>query len=276
MNQPSPAPHARNRREVLRAGVSGAVGLTGLVLVGCAGGEDSLAPLAETAPAPAPTPPLAATPPPGDPAASAPADPIGRRLLDPRRCDGCSIADPAFDPLPGARAVFGIADGAAYRIEVPDNWNGTLVLWGHGFQGLNDAGTGFTNVLGFGQAMPGRELFVPSGVAWAASTYRATGYVPAVGVDDLLAVKDIFRREVGEPKITICVGVSMGGATAQLMAQEFPEEIVGAIAFCGALSNVEVVDYFASWYALALWFLGTLRSRPRPTGSSLGRIPWAA
>lgn len=41
--------------------------------------------------------------------------------------------DPTFDALPGARASFGQYEGGIYRVEIPDTWNGELVLWAHGF-----------------------------------------------------------------------------------------------------------------------------------------------
>jgi pimeloyl-ACP methyl ester carboxylesterase len=183
---------------------------------------------------------------------------------------GCEIEDPSFEALTRAEARFGIVDGAGYRIEVPDNWNGTLVLWFHGFTGLNEAGTGFRPDLVFGD-LPPRELLLAAGTAWAASTNGAGGYVPAVAVDDLLAVKDIVGEEFGPADQVYAVGGSMGGAGAQLVAQEFPEEIDGALAVCGALSNVEVVDVIASWHALALWFIGDAPSRV----DAVGLVEWS-
>ncbi len=199
-------------------------------------------------------------------------DPARRMLMPDRVCADCTLEDPAFEPLPGARAFFGYADGAAYRFEIPDNWNGTLLLWGRGVGGLNDVGTGFSTHIEFGGFPPGRELLTSFGAGWAASTYAATGYVPARGVDDLLTVKEIAEAEVGPAQWTYCVGGSMGGGTAQLMAQEFPGEIDGALALCGALSNAEVVDYLASWHAVARWLIGDV---PSSTDAS-GLIGWAA
>ena len=206
-----------------------------------------------------------------DEQAVAPA-PARRRLMPGRVCSDCTLEDPAFEPLPNARAFFGYADGAAYRIEIPDNWNGTLLLWARGFGGLNDLGTGFSTHIDFGGFPPGRELLTSFGAGWAASTYADTGYVPARGVDDLLRVKDIAAAAVGPPQWTYCVGGSMGGGTAQLMAQEFPGEIDGALALCGALSNAEVVDYIVSWHMVAHWLIGELPS----STSALGLIGWAA
>src|SRR5690349_10908726 len=41
--------------------------------------------------------------------------------------------DATFAALPGAKAFFGRYDGGVYRIEIPDGWNGELVLWAHGY-----------------------------------------------------------------------------------------------------------------------------------------------
>jgi hypothetical protein len=50
--------------------------------------------------------------------------------------EGVTLEDPAFDPLPGARADFGRLGGAVYQIEVPERWNGRLLLFMHGFEDL--------------------------------------------------------------------------------------------------------------------------------------------
>src|SRR2546422_6794581 len=43
-----------------------------------------------------------------------------------------------FDALAGTSTTrsWGVHNGAGYRIEVPDNWNGDLVLYAHGFRGI--------------------------------------------------------------------------------------------------------------------------------------------
>ena len=202
------------------------------------------------------------------PAAEAP--PGRRRLVPDPPAGAYQLEDPEFAPLPGASAEWGVIEGAGYRIEIPDNWSGDLVLWAHGFSGLNEAGDGPSEELSF--EMPDRELLLATGAAWATSTYRASGYVPGLGVDDLLLVKDRAAELYGAPRRTFCVGGSMGGATAQLMAQEFPDEIAGAVAFCGALGNVWVADYLAAWHTLAMWFIGA----PPPRVDAAGLIAWAA
>ena len=195
-----------------------------------------------------------------------PEPPAERRLLVSDVPAGdYELQDPAFDPIAGARVDFGEIEGAGYRIELPEQWNGELVLWAHGFRGLNDEGTGFSRRLTFDD-IPARDAIIGQGYGWATSTYRANGYVPGIGVDDLLRVKDQVAQIARPPRRTYIAGGSMGGATAQLMAQEFPEEIAAALAFCPAMGNVWVVDYTVAWHALAHWLIGYPPDQMDPEG----------
>ena len=284
-------PHpALTRRALLQRSARLAVGAAAALLVGCADDEPPPQPQPQPErPAqpqepqgePPPEPQQAQTPQQAEaqPASAAQPQqqqqalepPPGRRRLVPDPpAAAYRLEEPEFAPLPGATAEWGVIEGAGYRIEVPDNWSGDLVLWAHGFSGLNEAGDGPSEELSF--EMPDRSLLLATGAAWATSTYRASGYVPGLGVDDLLLVKDRAAELYGAPRRTFCAGGSMGGATAQLMAQEFPDEIAGAVAFCGALGNVWVADYLAAWHTLAMWFLGA----PPTRVDAAGLIEWAA
>ena len=201
-----------------------------------------------------------------------PEPPAERRLLVPDVAGGdYELQDPAFDPVAGARVDFGEIEGAGYRVELPEEWNGELVLWAHGFRGLNDEGTGFSRRLTFDD-VPARDVIIGQGYGWATSTYRVNGYVPGVGVDDLLRVKDRVAEIVRPPRRTYIAGGSMGGATAQLMAQEFPEEVTAALAFCPAMGNVWVVDYMVAWHAQAHWLIGDV---PRQMDIA-GMLEWGS
>ena len=198
--------------------------------------------------------------------AQQPEPPAERRLLVSDVPAGdYELQDPAFDPTAGAHVDFGEIEGAGYRIELPEQWNGELVLWAHGFRGLNDEGTGFSRRLTFDD-IPARDAIIGQGYGWATSTYRANGYVPGIGVDDLLRVKDQVAQIARPPRRTYIAGGSMGGATAQLMAQEFPKEVTAALAFCSAMGNVWVVDYTVAWHALAHWLIGYPPDQMDPEG----------
>ena len=59
-----------------------------------------------------------------------PAGTVGRPGITPVACPVQTwvFPDPAFEALPGAKAYFGQYDGGVYRIEIPDKWNGELML----------------------------------------------------------------------------------------------------------------------------------------------------
>ena len=93
--------------------------------------------------------------------------------------------------------------GADYLIEVPANWSGGLVVFAHGIQ------------RGPGRARPrhrrSRVHILAEGHAWTASGYRAREYQPHLFIEDLVALRELFLREIGQPRWTIIYGQSMGG-----------------------------------------------------------------
>jgi pimeloyl-ACP methyl ester carboxylesterase len=157
------------------------------------------------------------------------------------------FGDAPFEPLPGAKAHFGKYDGGLYRIEIPDNWNGDLVLFAHGF--VSNGGTN-GSMLRVGTHRF-REHVVKNGYAWAASSYRCNGYVPGQGLLDTIALVDLFKQANGgkAPTRTYLTGESMGGHITLLGMQEFPTMFAGGLAMCPAGS--ELFDFFAASSAAA-------------------------
>jgi pimeloyl-ACP methyl ester carboxylesterase len=146
--------------------------------------------------------------------------------------------DPTFEPLAGAKAFSGRYDGGLYRIEIPDNWNGELVLWAHGF--VDDSGAQGARLRvafpGVGRGSPLREHLVKNGFAWAASSYRCNGYVPGVGLLDTKALTGVFLKSSAgrTPTRVYLSGVSMGGHVTLLGLQEFPKDFAGGLAMCAS------------------------------------------
>ena len=155
--------------------------------------------------------------------------------------------DAAFDALPGAKAFSGQYDGGLYRVEIPENWNGDLVLFAHGF--VPNAGpNGSMLRVGVHRF---REHVVKEGFAWAASSYRCNGYVPGQGLLDTVALVDLFTQANGGRAATrvYLTGESMGGHVTLLGMQEFPTMFAGGLAMCPA--GPELFDYFAAMSAAA-------------------------
>jgi pimeloyl-ACP methyl ester carboxylesterase len=140
--------------------------------------------------------------------------------------EGVTLADPAFEALPGARAESGRLGGASYQLEVPDRWNGRLVLWMHGFEEFGpEARVGPPDL---------RASLIAQGYAWGASSLSGTGWIPGREADETAAVWDRFVDRHGRPRRTYVVGASMGGAAANIAAERHPERFDGVLALCGS------------------------------------------
>ena len=146
--------------------------------------------------------------------------------------------NPSFQALPGAKAYFGDYVGGMYRFEVPDGWNGALVLVMHGtnFGTTMSFGGGASNV--FAARPELREYFIQHGFAWGASTYKCNGYMPGIGLTDTALLRPLFQEVTGNvPSRHYLVGSSMGGFQTHLAMHEFPTLFDGALAMC-AINSV--------------------------------------
>ncbi|MGJ7489896.1 alpha/beta hydrolase [Variovorax sp. ZT4R33] len=145
----------------------------------------------------------------------------------------------------------GVLGGAAYRVEVPLNWNGKLVMYAHGY-----AGTGDTLIVNNPQI---RRYLIANGYAWAASSYTKNYYDVRAGVEDTNALALAFNkiaadngRPLAAPSRIYITGVSMGG---HITAAAIEDEAYatannrvryhGAVPMCGVLGDTELFDYFA-------------------------------
>jgi len=201
-----------------------------------------------------------------DPSAPAPRPHDARQFVVP-------AGQPDFTALPGATAYFGTHDGiqgeAGYRVEVPDAWNGVLVMFAHGYRGH------VSELTVFSPGPPGfRSHLIASGYAWAASSYSANYYDVRAGVEDTndlaLRFDEITGR--GEPSKRYIVGQSMGGhitgaavETETLATAMHRVEYAGALAMCGVMADIDLYDYFLGYNVAAYELAGMpLSSFPVP------------
>lgn len=152
--------------------------------------------------------------------AGAPATPAGAGVARPGEQDQAAG---------GRRTYTGTIDGAEYRVEMPEQWNGTLVLYSHGYfpPQFPAGGLAVTN------SPEAESWLLDHGVALAASNFTGvTGYQVDQGYRDQLALLDWFRTHVGEPTRTIATGQSMGGSLAVLLAERNPDLFDGVATVC--------------------------------------------
>jgi pimeloyl-ACP methyl ester carboxylesterase len=151
----------------------------------------------------------------------------------------------------------GVINGAGYRVEVPANWNGKLVMYAHGYAGTG-AALGFTN--------PSiRRYLIANGYAWAASSYSKNYYDVRVGVEDTNALALAFNsiatannRPLASPSRTYIIGHSMGGHIAAAAIEDETTNTAknkvryyGAVPMCGVVGDTELFDTFAAMQVTA-------------------------
>jgi hypothetical protein len=125
-----------------------------------------------------------------------------------------------------------LADGTTWIADVPASWNGTLLLYSHGFGPLTaaDAPDPATQaaLLARGYALAGSS-YDPNGSQWALDT----------AVSDQFGTLAAVERGVlpGRPRQVLAFGTSMGGLVSALEAQDSGGRIDGALTTCGIVAG---------------------------------------
>src|SRR5688500_8420244 len=104
----------------------------------------------------------------------------------------------------------GDLDGAAYEIALPEKWNGTLLLYSHGYRQAQAAPPDFESPSTAAEPAPGwsqgsREVgqaLLDQGFAIAGSAYASNGWAVAEGVEAGERLHDFFVARVGKPNRT--------------------------------------------------------------------------
>jgi pimeloyl-ACP methyl ester carboxylesterase len=124
------------------------------------------------------------------------------------------------------------ADGATYLMQVPSKWNGTLVLYSHGY-----VVPGFPNPAeDVGDPITGAYLLA-NGYALAGSSYATTGWAIQQALPDQIKVLDTFKTRVRTPTRTIAWGHSLGGMVTAGLVQRYPTRFDAALPMCGVVAG---------------------------------------
>jgi pimeloyl-ACP methyl ester carboxylesterase len=129
------------------------------------------------------------------------------------------------------RIETGEIDGAAFRIDVPANWNHGLVMYCHGYS---------PNPGQFDRkpARDGFAGFLNAGYAVAQSGYSSGGWAVQDAVQNTEALRRYFVSKYGPVKSTFVTGHSMGGLLTALIMERFPATYQGGLALCGPLTDM--------------------------------------
>jgi hypothetical protein len=143
-------------------------------------------------------------------------------------CSSSNVSSQGNDP----HAFDGTIGAAAYRIEVPAHWNGTLFLYSHGY-----VPPGGTNNAVAAPGVDATAWLLRNRFAIAGSSYGTTGWALEDAFKDQVALLDYFNKLVGKPKRVIAWGTSLGGIVTAGLVQLYPGRFTAAMPMCGVLSG---------------------------------------
>ena len=121
--------------------------------------------------------------------------------------------------------------GARWAIDLPEHWNGTLLLYARGYS------SGPTDQAPETAPRGMKDWLLQQGYALAASSYSGAGWALEEAPNDQLEVLDAFTRDVGKPRRTIAWGNSMGGLVSVALAERHPQRFAAALPMCGSVSG---------------------------------------
>lgn len=154
----------------------------------------------------------------------------------------------------GAITEVGVLDRAEYRIDIPANWNQSLVVFYHGYS----ESTFRFRLDGSIGSQP--EQMYRRGFAVIQSGYSETGWALQSGYADTEALRKYFVKKHGQPRETFAAGGSMGGALTMITMELNKNTYTGGLNLCGAVgpSYVHLNRRFAIRAAFDFYFPGLM------------------
>ncbi len=169
----------------------------------------------------------------------------------------------------GPLDLSGELHGAPYRIRVPAVWNGTLLVYAHGYRDKADhPGEVDNRNADVAPSAALEPVLLASGYALAGSAYGDNGWAVEEGIQDTKDLTVLFRALVGQPDRTILWSVSMGSVIGLESMERFGGIYDGALCMCapGAGSTRIWDSGFALYLAYDVVF-GTL-----PAWGTVGEV----
>jgi hypothetical protein len=132
-----------------------------------------------------------------------------------------------------------LADGGSWIADIPSPWNGTLLLYSHGYGSNTPADAPDPNT---------QQALLDRGYALAGSSYDPSGSLWALGsaLPDQFATLQAVEQTVlpSQPQQVLAVGTSMGGLVSALEDENANGRIDGALTTCGLIGGgVKLSNY---------------------------------
>jgi pimeloyl-ACP methyl ester carboxylesterase len=141
--------------------------------------------------------------------------------------------------------------GALYAMDVPENWNGDLVVYAHGYVEEPGGEVALPDIAYLRDPLLGR------GFAVAYSSFSSNGYALKEGARQTHQLRGLFASRFAKPRRTIVVGQSLGGIIALKLAETYPNDYAGALLGCGVVGGTrDEIAYIANVRVLFDHFYG--------------------
>lgn len=155
------------------------------------------------------------------------------------------------DPVPYqscAQQCAGTLAGAPYRILMPQKWNGTLLMYSHGYRAAEPTPPDFEPVDTSAEPSPGyggsrqaddlAQALLDRGYALAGSAYARNGWAVADGVRANEQLYKHFAATVAKPDRVYLWGDSLGGLITAVLAEKGHSWVSAAAPMCGPLAGI--------------------------------------
>jgi pimeloyl-ACP methyl ester carboxylesterase len=157
-----------------------------------------------------------------------------RRLLTTTMIASLAVLGPVPATAQAAPATHydgALPNGATWIADVPANWNGTLLLYSHGYNPTP------TNPPVNSPDPATAQALLARGYALAGSSYSRSGWVTDTAARDQLDTLQAVTALIGRPRRSIALGTSFGGMVTGQLAERGRRQLDGAIATCGLMSG---------------------------------------
>jgi Tannase-like family of unknown function (DUF6351) len=131
-------------------------------------------------------------------------------------------------------------EGAHDLILIPQNWNGSLFIYAHGYSADERLLQPFPSditIANFTMKLPflfqATVLPALQGYASATTTFRSVGWYVKDAVADIENLRQYFIARYGQPKHTYIWGHSGGGMVTEAVIEYMPNTYDGALPMCG-------------------------------------------
>ncbi len=151
---------------------------------------------------------------------------------------GAQVGSPTATACPAAVAEIAtcysekLGSGAYVLAAMPKDWNGNLIVFGHGGPAVVPP-----TAAGSQNDLTKYAFAVKSGYGWVASSYRREGYGVQMAAEDSDQARKFFSERIGKPRRTIYHGASYGGLVGAKLIETYAKNADGSANYDGAFFN---------------------------------------